>query len=627
MAAWVNVTWPTQLAYVSDDANAIGGVRNGNGSIAFTSVATGSYVFNMTAAPPSGWPNGTIAVTRFSFEATDHNGVLATRSNQDVFTTFRNARLTVTLAWIPPSVNPGELILGNITLENVGAEPATNVAIEASVDPNASYDSSSAPGTYDILSRIVRWLLGSVAVGSRFQVAWTVRTAAGTPDRATVATVGRASYQDEVGAAMPAVTQSASSQVRVPVINPALVLDRGSAERGDVVAATLYYNNTGTGVAGSVWANWSLSGYYQLVDVFPSVPFTPTAVGFSFAWANVSPGAYALLARLRVVRGLADGLAMNLAVTLNAQDGNGNALPGRVVAASVALVAPAVSLVLAAPEGRVDLGSDFALELTIANGGGPNAIAWLNLTLPPGVTYVGDNGTWPVVVEGSQVMWSIANLPGGSTQVLSLRVHGGGAARTASFRFAVNYTDGRGSPPTNAVSNAVSVELVPLAGSSAALWLIIAAGAAIAVAFLVRRGRSRARVEDAFVVDNNGILLAHRSAGLIPYGDDDVLVGMFTTVQQFVKDAFARGSSDQMRSLQFGERTILIERGSYHYVAIVFKGKDRGEVAKRLQRVSEEVEKRYGVAFASWTGDLDAVRGISQILAHAWGTDGRPDAG
>ena len=165
------------------------------------------------------------------------------------------------------------------------------------------------------------------------------------------------------------------------------------------------------------------------------------------------------------------------------------------------------------------------------------------------------------------------------------------------------------------------VELDTVPGSSfEPLWLLAAAGgsAAVAAALLVRRRGPRPQIEDVFVVDNAGILLAHRSAGLIPYEDDDILVGMFTAVQQFVKDSFARGTADQMRSMQFGERTILIERGSYHYVALVFRGKDRGDVAKRLERVSQEVEQRYGSAFASWTGDLDEVRGISQILADAW---------
>src|SRR5205807_9689125 len=102
------------------------------------------------------------------------------------------------------------------------------------------------------------------------------------------------------------------------------------------------------------------------------------------------------------------------------------------------------------------------------------------------------------------------------------------------------------------------------------------AGGMIALVFLWRRRSSDVEIEAVFAAGMRGHLLAHRSSGLVTYEDEDILVGMFKVVQDFIHDAFAKGTTDQLGSLQVGERKIIIERGRSHFIAVVYSGQDRG---------------------------------------------------
>ena len=152
----------------------------------------------------------------------------------------------------------------------------------------------------------------------------------------------------------------------------------------------------------------------------------------------------------------------------------------------------------------------------------------------------------------------------------------------------------------------------------------IAAVAIVALAlFLVlrrrRRGSGQLIIDDAFVVNEAGILLAHRSASFIQYQDQDILVGMFKVVQDFVKDSFSRGMDEEMQGISFGSRRILIEKGRHHFVAVVYRGGETAQLRTRVRAVSQEIDERFGDTLAHWQGVLEQVRGITLLLPQVWG--------
>lgn len=86
----VNVSLPSGLTYVDDDAAFIGGVQVGPLSYRFANLGPGRWSFQLTVAASDNVSDGTVAEARFAFEPTDHNGVPWPRLVETVAITIRN---------------------------------------------------------------------------------------------------------------------------------------------------------------------------------------------------------------------------------------------------------------------------------------------------------------------------------------------------------------------------------------------------------------------------------------------------------------------------------------------------------------------------------------------------------
>ncbi|MFQ5908725.1 MAG: DUF11 domain-containing protein [Thermoplasmata archaeon] len=537
---------------------------------------------------------------------------------------FLDVILDLDISASASSADPGDSLTLNATVRNLGSGPALNVLIEGTVDANATYISSTPLGTYDGVTRTVSWSIPSLPSGASSSVQWTVRINLGTPDQATVASSVRADGEDSDGGTVPPVEALATVVVQAPVFSPVFLLAPNQAERGDEIEAIVHHNNTGAGNARFAWLNWSLGGHFELVSLTPPSSVTNTSDGFNLLLADVTPGPHALTARLRVLRGLQDGLLMGLQVTWEATDGNGNALSDEQLVGTVRLLAPSVSLGLEGATQRLGAGSTFQVNVSIQNVGGGSGTGWLNLSLPSGFRYVADNGTFPVALMDGEVSWRLASVPAGEVLTLGIELQAGGGARAESLRFSMEYTDDEGTPPATAVSNALTVEVTGELVPAWLLWLAVAlaAGSGPLVFLLIRRRDRVFSIEEVFVTDARGVLVAHLSRTLTPDKDRDVLAAMLKTVQDFVTDAFSSHDKSPMRRIEFGHHSILIERGLHHWVAAVFRGDDHTGLGTRLALVSEQIDLDYGEVLADWAGEMSRVQGIQDLLKHLWAEEG-----
>src|SRR5207247_9465243 len=136
--------------------------------------------------------------------------------------------------------------------------------------------------------------------------------------------------------------------------------------------------------------------------------------------------------------------------------------------------------------------------------------------------------------------------------------------------FTLACQDGKASPAATGTGPRIALEFVspptsppPPVPADLAPWAPIAAAGGLAAALVVwrRRRASELGVEDVFVADGAGHLLTHRSSGLLAYEDEDILMGMFKVIQDFVHDSFEKGHNEVMKSIEVGDRKIIIERG------------------------------------------------------------------
>jgi len=131
--------------------------------------------------------------------------------------------------------------------------------------------------------------------------------------------------------------------------------------------------------------------------------------------------------------------------------------------------------------------------------------------------------------------------------------------------------------------------------------------------------KGRYKLEDLFLIHANGNLIAHVGGKARMYADNEILSGMLTAIQDFIKDGFStssESSSDDwsLDHLKFGDRNIFIERGDYMYVAAVFKGDIGYKMKRELNECLKEIDEKYSGLLKRWSGSLDGLVGINDIL-------------
>jgi OOP family OmpA-OmpF porin len=117
-----------------------------------------------------------------------------------------------------------------------------------------------------------------------------------------------------------------------------------------------------------------------------------------------------------------------------------------------------------------------------------------------------------------------------------------------------------------------------------------------------------------FVIEKSGLLLSHTSRSEDENIDPDVMAGMLTAIMNFARTSFAEGS-DELRRLELGERTIVIERSPGFIVAIAVAGSAPVEMREEMRVFLDRVEKRYGAMMSKWSGDTTAVAGLQAMTS------------
>src|SRR2546421_453961 len=121
-------------------------------------------------------------------------------------------------------------------------------------------------------------------------------------------------------------------------------------------------------------------------------------------------------------------------------------------------------------------------------------------------------------------------------------------------------------------------------------------------------------VEDVFVIEQSGLLLKHasRSEGLET--DPDVMAGMLTAIMNFARVSFAKGS-DELRRLELGKKTVVIERSPRFILAVAVTGTAPPEIRAEMRIFLDRAERRYGPDMARWSGDPEAFPGLQAMTS------------
>ncbi|RTZ99335.1 MAG: hypothetical protein DSY90_01550 [Deltaproteobacteria bacterium] len=112
------------------------------------------------------------------------------------------------------------------------------------------------------------------------------------------------------------------------------------------------------------------------------------------------------------------------------------------------------------------------------------------------------------------------------------------------------------------------------------------------------------RVEQIFLIHREtGLLLNHAVAEGIAVQDGDMVSGMLTAINDFVRDSFTPRKTDALTIVRVGETTVVVEEGPHAYLAGVVRGNPPVRLRLCFQEVLEGIHLEFGRELIQFDGD------------------------
>jgi len=125
----------------------------------------------------------------------------------------------------------------------------------------------------------------------------------------------------------------------------------------------------------------------------------------------------------------------------------------------------------------------------------------------------------------------------------------------------------------------------------------------------------RYRVEQVFLIHREtGLLLQHVARADQVIQDSDLVSGMLTAIQDFVRDSFAGTGGHEIETIELGEFNLWVQHGPKAILAAVVSGTPPPELRSLLQRALEQVEAECGLLLSPFKGDATAFAQARPLL-------------
>ncbi len=112
------------------------------------------------------------------------------------------------------------------------------------------------------------------------------------------------------------------------------------------------------------------------------------------------------------------------------------------------------------------------------------------------------------------------------------------------------------------------------------------------------------RVEQAFLIHaETGLLLEHVSLPDLDVPDADLISGMLSAIQDFVRDSFRPDQGGTLRTFSVGEYTVQVEAGPDALLALVIRGEAPSELLRKQQDTLETIHLEFATQLNEFSGD------------------------
>jgi len=121
-------------------------------------------------------------------------------------------------------------------------------------------------------------------------------------------------------------------------------------------------------------------------------------------------------------------------------------------------------------------------------------------------------------------------------------------------------------------------------------------------------------IEEVFLIYKDGRLICHNTRRLKPDLDKDVLTGMLTAVQSFVKDSFAGEEKGVLNELKYGNLKIAMENGPRANLAVVLSGTEPSSLRANMRSLLTALHQKYMPVLDDWDGDTGTLKELKKHI-------------
>jgi outer membrane protein OmpA-like peptidoglycan-associated protein len=123
------------------------------------------------------------------------------------------------------------------------------------------------------------------------------------------------------------------------------------------------------------------------------------------------------------------------------------------------------------------------------------------------------------------------------------------------------------------------------------------------------------RVEQVFLIHREtGLVLNHVVAPSVATQDPDMVAGMLSVIQQFVRDSFNAARNEALGSLNFEELEVWVEEGPDTVIAAVIRGHAPSDYRLAMKEALENIQQNFSAALANFQGDTRPFRAAGDRL-------------
>jgi hypothetical protein len=527
---------------------------------------------------------------------------------------------TAASPWVSLSGKAGFVVFVN----NTGTETAPKAWVNMTLASGLTYSTDYFPSTsfgHSLLvsGSMLSYTLTSIPSG---RYTFLVNATAATTLRAGTLLNSTASFTSvNSTGVLSASTSTVVTHIVEPILTLAKVTNLTTVRRDSTLTYRIYFNVTGVSAPRDVWINDTLDPKLVLKQERRSNG-TLLIEGNTLSWRfqDVQVGSHFLEIDSKTIEGAPHGYIIYNLATADYTDGSGLHL-GRVVSNRVAstVSAPRVEVHLNQSRGQAEAGGRVSYKIVVTNTGGEaSKRVYLNTTLDTHLRLLNYTFPLPPSLRDGTYSWLLSDLRAGEvrTYTMEVQVEGNtppGSIITMTIWYSYSGPTGEGWYTSR--SREMRLQVPTGAGFLShplVLPLLLASPGLGYLGYLLVRGRPR--VQEAFLVYKNGLLLSHVSRTNRLRRDEDILTGMLTAVQNVLREGFAYDGQEELKHLDLGPYKGIIERGEHVYLAVFYSGRGGNSLSPRMRKLIQRLEEAYKGKIEKWTGELSQLPGIEDFL-------------